>query len=1241
MKIELYDTNFNKLVILKSKKMSNIDGEIYNIILTEDSKGIPELTFILPLYITVNGEEIENHRWTYVKNERYVFYIDDENKQFWFRIKSTEDIHDINGTLFSNIQCKHTAFDLTKRGYDKSVDMVDNATNILTQILSGSGWTVGTVDAVYDTKTRSFKNEDQTNTIDMLQKVSELFSDTNGNSAYLRFNMSLTNGILTKTVDMVECIGNASGQVQFRYKKNLKNIKRSCISDDLLTRMYCYGGSTETTGTIDINDVNPIKEPFIQNFQYFIDSGELDASKQAKITQYNNDITIVNTNINNTLTNLNSFKASVLSVQSELDTKQLLIQGYNQQITGLTNQRNYYQATDAEYTTLTNQINKLTNLVSYLTNGYSYNAAGTVSITTNSNEIVGTGTSFSIGNPGISNYDKVTISGQTRIARFILGDTQLQTSEVFTTTASGQTMGVEIVGITSLQSTLETNYTNIYSYLNSLYGNVSSNATGTVSITSGSNIVTGVGTQFITAGYKQYDKITINDAIKYIVSVDSETRIKVSSNYSSSLSGQTATINKINDNPNTCPGGYYKNKRDIENQFKIDLDGYIFEGRYQDTAYINSQDLYDDSVALLRKNAYPQITFEMSVLDLSSLTGYELEKIHLGDRIYAYDELLGVNLPLKITKTVKNLEDDRKTQIEISNYTTVFQDLFRQLIKSSDTIKINEQNLRRSGIAINPDGTVNNFSLQNTLNNNPITVFNGINNGVTLEENGIVMRSSQNPNNLTRIDGGDILFSNDNGSTWNTLYSSNGTFGFNLENLLGGNLDVSNINIISGETKFFWNKIGLYAQASESPNLNFVLFNKDGLVGYKNGIQTFQLSSDGSLTLTGTVSLPNAGMTDVGNLSTSTRFWAGDSYANRDIAPFRVDQNGNLYAKTGNFQGTVGTTADRYIYVRNKHSYYKTTFGTANSNLVWIAKAEGVYGNYTQIEYISTGSLSVSRSGSGTSGDPYKITVNINNGVTTALNVKTAIEADTNCNATVFVVYASGNDGSGVVSTLSTSSFNGYQLGSDTIGDGTENNPYKTITKALSTVPQIINHYIIIKVCYESTSTNPNFITTEEIIIQNFTGSGTVSLGGTNNNFAFIPWVDILNNNCSVGVGNFSAYSAKEHNDGGLTTASFYAVNNMKVSLTSIKMIHYIRTGIHRTAFYINNGYAMIAYNKISEVRVAIQAVYGATITSWDNIGNADEWGLIAFYTATIGKMNTQPTGTIANESAAYGGEIR
>ena len=98
---------------------------------------------------------------------------------------------------------------------------------------------------------------------------------------------------------------------------------------------------------------------------------------------------------------------------------------------------------------------------------------------------------------------------------------------------------------------------------------------------------------------------------------------------------------------------------------------------------------------------------------------------------------------------------------------------------------------------------------------------------------------------------------------------------------------------------------------------NFSLLNKTG----------YSINRDGSAilnqaTIRGTVQLPEAGITDDGNLDKSIRFWAGASFDNRAFAPFKVYQDGSLEAFDGIFNGNIfGDYDNNFVHIR-KNSIY-------------------------------------------------------------------------------------------------------------------------------------------------------------------------------------------------------------------------------------------------------------------------------------------------------------------------------
>jgi len=86
-----------------------------------------------------------------------------------------------------------------------------------------------------------------------------------------------------------------------------------------------------------------------------------------------------------------------------------------------------------------------------------------------------------------------------------------------------------------------------------------------------------------------------------------------------------------------------------------------------------------------------------------------------------------------------------------------------------------------------------------------------------------------------------------------------------------------------------------------------------------------QTTIDGGIVTSGTVQLAGsnsrilAGITGNGLTSNSVRLWAGATFAQRATAPFRVQQDGKMYAKEGEFNGTV-SIADGKIQLNNTGS---------------------------------------------------------------------------------------------------------------------------------------------------------------------------------------------------------------------------------------------------------------------------------------------------------------------------------
>lgn len=84
---------------------------------------------------------------------------------------------------------------------------------------------------------------------------------------------------------------------------------------------------------------------------------------------------------------------------------------------------------------------------------------------------------------------------------------------------------------------------------------------------------------------------------------------------------------------------------------------------------------------------------------------------------------------------------------------------------------------------------------------------------------------------------------------------------------------------------------------------------------YKADVSGYIISTDGhaefnDIKAMGTISNSKAGMTNEGVTNEAIRFWAGAPYESRESAPFRVNQNGDVFASKGEFTGLLKGTLD-------------------------------------------------------------------------------------------------------------------------------------------------------------------------------------------------------------------------------------------------------------------------------------------------------------------------------------------
>ena len=210
------------------------DG-VKNARLERQVNGEVKLKFILPR---------ESEKWGFIDGLHKVRV---NGHVFW--IVGTEEERDQSGRLLSNVQCEEIwARDLGKlRGNYLAVEILSaTAEGALNVLLAGTGWTVGSVTAtgIHDLEA------ELESCLWNVRKVQEIWG------GILVFDS------VAKTVSLLADAdyGQDNG-VQFRYAKQLKNIRRT-VDHDIVTRLYPFGKDG-----LDISSVNGGLK-YIDNTQY-------------------------------------------------------------------------------------------------------------------------------------------------------------------------------------------------------------------------------------------------------------------------------------------------------------------------------------------------------------------------------------------------------------------------------------------------------------------------------------------------------------------------------------------------------------------------------------------------------------------------------------------------------------------------------------------------------------------------------------------------------------------------------------------------------------------------------------------------------------------------------------------------------------------------------------------------------------------------------------------------------------
>ena len=290
-------------------------------------------------------------------------------------------------------------------------------------------------------------------------------------------------------------------------------------------------------------------------------------------------------------------------------------------------------------------------------------------------------------------------------------------------------------------------------------------------------------------------------------------------------------------------------KNELNKLFFKKYSRFILEGTWINEEYVDDDKYFADAQSVLYNSCYPQVAYNINVISLKGLPGYELIDFELGDKTYVIDEeFFGNDLQEEviITEISESLDNPSQNTIKVQNFKNQFQDLFQKITATVQQTQYNASSYEKGAALVDANYKKQNEWITNAINNAESYLQYG--QTVTTDNGGITIVDSSNKQNKLRLVGGAILFSvekpDTNDTTWMTGITNQG---ISASLVTAGRLDTGAVQIMSGDKPVFrWDTYGISAYDaywSSSGGINtisgintkkFVRFDKNGIYGINN-----------------------------------------------------------------------------------------------------------------------------------------------------------------------------------------------------------------------------------------------------------------------------------------------------------------------------------------------------------------------------------------------------------------------
>ena len=288
---------------------------------------------------------------------------------------------------------------------------------------------------------------------------------------------------------------------------------------------------------------------------------------------------------------------------------------------------------------------------------------------------------------------------------------------------------------------------------------------------------------------------------------------------------QTASLEKINE---------------LHRKFFNKYSHYIQEGVWTSEDYIDSNLYYLDAQSVAYTSSRPQVSYNISVLRVSSLENFKNKIFNVGDISYVQDtEFFGYEADRKtpykerviISEVISFFEEPDKDSFTVQNYKTQFEDLFQRITSTTQSLQYASGSYARAAGIVETDGTIKGETLQDSIKNNGDLVFGATDESVIWNNTGITVSDKSNSLKKTRLTSGGLFISVDGGATWKNAVRGEG---ISTQYLTAGTINVGEIILMDKNyPSFKWDSNGISAFEKQFNNDNeFIGYDQNSYVRF-------------------------------------------------------------------------------------------------------------------------------------------------------------------------------------------------------------------------------------------------------------------------------------------------------------------------------------------------------------------------------------------------------------------------